>query len=356
MRYQLTPQDGPPPSDLRTLLATTCLALLALSTAGCREPQAKQPPGGRAQSSAAPLKSAAVPLRVWFVGDESAQPILERHWQASSERPLALSLMSAEELARANKCESDIVVFPAHMLGELIVRDWVVELPNALQSKGALGAGSPYRQSTSAAGEPDSKLPAADVQPAGWTDQARFGRRFWGVSVSLTAPVVLSNFALPELFGDGQDTVDESQSSLESKAYWRSLIAALTAQSASINQPGEPRTSEPFEADAMALCDRYLVILTSLVEREARVGMLFDPETLRPRLTEAEFVEAAKILQEMHRANGSSRALLGSCDAAWQALQGSAANVTIGLPPSASAELDKVTTLFGGRLADMDWW
>lgn len=319
---------------------------------------------------------------MWLVAEEAEQPLIERQWLAHSERPLALEMLSASALAQSEKCPCDVVVFPAHMLGELIARNWLVELPASLQP---IGGGTPRSADAIATGRPGagggqasssgSSLAggasdeAATVPPpaAAWIDQSRYGRRLWGVSLGVTTPVLMANFALPGALTEVSPTGEADSASPSATAFWQSMIDALARQSQSSpseradaagnsaasdtpsNSAGTASTQAKLQngpqPDAQAVCDRFLMIVTSTYDGEARFGTLIDPETLEPRIDQAPFVAAANILLQLHRGNSSPQAMLGSPAEAWQALSSNLPNVSIGLPPAASAEVDKVTNI-----------
>ncbi|MGN6546301.1 MAG: hypothetical protein ACTHK7_14705 [Aureliella sp.] len=340
----------------------------ALTLAGCKKPS--PPPKAPAANSGQSAR-ASVPLRVWLATDESddrvesdesveervlqVRSLIERQWQASSERPLKLVTFNGRGLLDYDKCECDVVVFPAHLMGELLERQWLVELPGSLTPVGLSAAGSSNRESTSGkspgttapneiAGESAASSAAARgdehgpaLQPATWIDQARYGRKLWGLSLGVTAPVVMANFELPLYGADNQ----AEQNAPDPAAYWQAVIESLTAKTA-----GKKRKQAPLADPGLgAVCDRFLVLLASLSERDARFGLLFDPETLKARLAEQEFVEAAKVMLQLHQLNAAAEAMAGSYDAAWQALGRDEPCVSIGVPPLPTPEVDKVTSL-----------
>lgn len=320
------------------------IALVALVCwlPGCKQPAQPNKKSGSSGSVAA--DKPVVPLRVWFVGEEEGQTLLQRQWQATYDRPLELRMLTKEQLAKETRCDCDVLVFPALMLGELISRDWLAALPSALQPPNLVQLSSDT-PSTGASSNTSSRDLPIEPQPAAWLEQARYGKQAWGLSLSVATPVVMANFDLPEL-----PTVRANQevTSAASQAYWQSLIDSLAAAQGKASAAGRSTTDDKTLADvpdADALCDRFLVISTSISNREPRFGMLFDPENLQPRLSDESFAIAAGILRQLQQAGASFASLVGDNAVAWNALSGEQPDVTIGFPPPASAEVDKLTTI-----------
>lgn len=305
-------------------LPSIVMALCALC-AGCT-PADKKPDASPNQNTATPLPT--VPLRVWFVADPADKPVIERQWQATYERSIEVTITSAEELLKQTKPACDTLVYPACMLGDLVARDWLIELPAKLQA--------PSRTADSAEGEP---MPL----PPGWIEQARFNRKLWGLSLSVLPPVVMANFDLPKA---REVPPNESAAVEEAIAYWQSVIETLkTARAAKDQASPQSSDANSVQVDALAVCDRYLTILFSVSDDENNIGNLFQPDTLKPRVTEANFVRAAKILQDLNAAGASAESLLGSHSSAWNALTSSSLTVTIGFPPAPSTSADKVNSI-----------
>lgn len=269
-----------------------------------------------------------VPLRVWFVADPSDKPVIERQWQATYDQPVDVTIFTPEELLKQTKPACDTLVYPAWMLGDLVTRNWVAELPSKLQEKNA-----------QASDEEVGPL------PPGWLDQARFDRKSWGLTLSVLPTVVMANFEIPKAREVGPT---ETVTSEEAIAYWQSLAVALKAKrTASAGaQASEKSQDDPQSTlDAQAVCDRYMTILMSISNHENIIGALFHPDSLTPRVSDANFATAAKLMQELHAAGGNSRALLSSHSSAWSELNSSKPSVTITIPPAPSGDIDKVNAI-----------
>lgn len=336
------------------------LLLATLALLGCKKDS--QPAPTSQATDTGQSTRAAVPLRVWFVGEAASQAIIERQWQATSERPLHLRMLTSDDLLKSEKLASDVVVYPAHLIGELVARGWLTELPRGLAPSSlsadvsARGAATSSTQASSAPAAGDQ--PASDraasgtassntaglgeegapaSQPAAWIDQTRYGRSLWGLSLGATAPVIMTNLesALPEAATKTPPTVEDAE------AFWRKVVETLSEAS-----PEKENHHAAFvEADHDAVCDRFLALLASLSPRESRFGTLLDPETLEARLAEPEFVSAAEVMLELHQLNAAPEAMAGSYQAAWQALSGDRPAVSIGVPPLATPDVDKITSI-----------
>ncbi len=111
-------------------LTAVLLSIHCILACGCKPKQPAEVAGTTTTSNA---ETQAVPLRVWFVGEEASAQIIQRQWQSSFERKLELRMLSEEQLSEEKQGDCDVVIYPAHMLGELIARKWIVELPKRLQ-------------------------------------------------------------------------------------------------------------------------------------------------------------------------------------------------------------------------------
>lgn len=327
-------------ASLMSLVPVAGAMCALVAQVGCKPAtdQVKKP----LANNQATVNKPTVPLRVWFVSDESAQPLLQRQWQSTYDRSLELRMLTAQGLADQSRCDCDVVVYPALMLGEMIARDWLVELPSALQPR------SQSQAQSDIASLPDrtasiARTDSIEPQPAAWLEQARYGRRNWALSLNVATPVVLANFSLPE---NVAPRAEVAVTPADSEAYWQAIVDALAAQTESQNaKENQAGGAQELAVDREALCDRFLVISTSLSNRDPRFGLLFNPETLQPRLTDESFVAAAKMLLQLQHAGASLAALAGNHAAAWESLNRPHPNVTIGFPPPASAEVDKITTI-----------
>ncbi len=155
--------------------------------------------------------------------------------------------------------------------------------------------------------------------------------------------MVLANFQIPEPPARNDDA---AVTIAENEAWWRSVIDALNKARSESPKAASSETINIEDAEAAdRLSDRFLAIAISLCSTEYRVGQLFHPQTLEPRIADKNFVAAATILRDLHRAGTTLPALIGSNTVAFQELTGSQSNLTIGLPPTPGDDVDKVTNL-----------
>ncbi len=100
----------------------------------------------------------------------------------------------------------------------------------------------------------------------------------------------MANFEIPKAREVGPN---ESATSEEAIAYWRSLTESLKAARTAAGNTEQPGT-ESLTIDAQAVCDRYLTILFSITNSDNTIGTLFHPEDLRPRVNNANFALSAR--------------------------------------------------------------
>ncbi|MCC6508282.1 MAG: hypothetical protein IT423_04195 [Pirellulaceae bacterium] len=347
-----------PQPDANVSKGGLCLVGLCLwLVSGCTPAATSKPAPPAASGSSQSL----VPLQVWFVGEQADKPVLERQWQATFDRPVNIRIFSTDQLLSESKVNSDVLVYPAHLIGDLLQRGWLVELPLALRPSlsGAVDGGVDDPSQENLGQEP------VEPQPATWSDQTRYDRKPWGLSLSASVPVILANFELPEPLRKPQTAnqespapssdrnvdspestqADEQVTEQESVDYWQSLVVALEAQVAAAPPLEESAATASAEMDAQAVCDRFLTIAVSISGARNRIGMLFDPSQMTPRLKDENFVKAAQLLQSLFAAGGDRACLLGSHEAAWAALTGSRPGLTIGSPPRPSTDVDKVNSI-----------
>lgn len=307
------------PVSVKLPWLTLLSLVLCVCCAGC--PSANKPTKP-AQDDGTESPVPSVPLRVWFVADPSDKPVIERQWEATYDRPVEVTIFTAEEMLKQTKPACDVLVYPAWMLGDVVTRGWLTELPSKLQNQ-----------------EPETEGFSA---PASWIEQSRFNRKLWGLSLSVLPTMVMANFELPKAREVGPN---ESATVDEAIAYWQSLAEALKTARAAATTDVSPAEREPVAVDAQAVCDRYLTILFSVSNSDNTIGALFHPEDLRPRVGNANFALSAKIMHDLHASGASDQALLGSHSAAWNALTAASPDVTIALPPAPSEEADKINSI-----------
>ncbi len=259
----------------RLMLSSLCLATLCCLI-GC--PSSKPKPN-LAEAAAEPEVS-EYPLRVWIAADVTDVSRIERQWLAGSDQPIDIRILTTEELLENATCACDILLFPSRLLGELVHRKWVVRLPEAV-----------LEVDTALEGEIAVSPPAALAQ-------AQYGGVEYALPLGCSLPVVIAS-----------DSLYKQVPSLPTS--WSQLCSRL--------ETNGPLELPPEEAiDREALVDRFLFIVGSLTDRNPNYGLLFELQTMTPRITQPEFVEATNVLKSLGSQRGGAAAVVGSHDVAWE--------------------------------------
>ncbi len=224
----------------------------------------------------------SVPLRLWIVSQVSDASMVERQWRTGSDQPLEIRALSVSEFLAEPSCACDVVVFPARTLGELIDRKWVIKLPAALSA-------------------PSKPEEGGSVQPVIWQKQVAYNGDIWGIPLGVSVPVLVVS--------------QSDQATLPADASWDELLSSLkTPELKSV-------AADVAQVDHDALVDRFFAILGGLVRRPPEYGLLFELQTMKPRLTEPEFLRAANILAQLSAQeggeHGQGQSVVGDFSTAW---------------------------------------
>lgn len=269
-------------------LFSLLLAVLALLQTGCQPAENEE-----ALDVVQPPRVSDVPLRILILGEVPEPGLIKRQWLADSDQPIEIEAAPGElELARIEQC--DVVVFPAMLIGDLVAAEAIYELP-ALDSLGMDG-------------ESTSMAPSG-----GRLAQVKYGDSVFATPLGCSLTLVLGNASLKAALGD------------EDAAHtWDEVLANIEA--------GDEADFSEVDLDGVALVDRFLAIVAALTERTATYGVLFEMQTMQPRLTQFEFVRAAEILKSLAKQPGGAKAVGGSHSQAWQwASQGERPRVGISI-------------------------
>ncbi len=261
------------------LLAKAVLGVLILAT-GCS--QKNSPTEISVPDSAKTPQVSQIPLRIWIVEPSANVELVRRQWQSVSEQPIELEVLSTASFLARPSCNCDIVVYPARLLGELVKRAWLTKVRN-----------KPAEPST--AGES-----AVNVVPVAWLAQCRYGGDTWARPLGCSVPILLG----------------DSRSGLSAQAAVKSWAELLKRTA---NENSQAAQSQPVQVavDHDALVDRFLTIAGSLSQRNPKFGILFEMQTMRARIGEAEFIQAAETLRTMARASRGGVAATGSWNQTW---------------------------------------
>jgi multiple sugar transport system substrate-binding protein len=287
----------------------SCVALLLLvGLAGCRDakPQAAEKP----QRASGQI----VTLRVLVVNDPPLAEAIERlrgEWGERSGGTLAATSKPWAEVIQADKIDVDLIVFPSRYLGELCVKDQIRPVrSNVLESE---------------------TYDAADVFPLVSRELTRFDGRVMALPLGIELPVMCYR---ADYFEDAKRQVPEN---------WDEYQAII----ALFHPPMVPKRTvaripiiwEPIETWAALV---FLARAAPYAVHPDRVGILFDPESMEPRITDPPFIRALKELREASKdmfslrgppASGIERELEMPGAASWQVATGYAHCMAIGLPP-----------------------
>lgn len=274
---------------------------MLLTLVGCQPTDVKPPPDAASDTPEAVSK---IPLRVWIVAPLAEPDLLQRQWMANSEQPLELRSLTVSELLQEPKCQCDVLLYPANLMGELIERSWIVKLPSGVLQES----------------EPGSEDAGLSATPATWHAQSAYGGEMKGLSLGCAVPVFVASTALTDNNSVGS---------------WESLLAQLQV---------EANESPQFSFDAAdvspeALVDRFFAIVASLSDRDPGYGMLFDLQSMQARLTDPEYRRAAAIMAALASQPEGLASILGSHSSAWT---WAASHETPALAIAAPALLDKL--------------
>ncbi len=277
--------------------------IIASAFTGCTP----QPPRSAKSVKSEAEAISTVPLRLWIVSQVSDGSLVERQWRTGSEQPLEIRVLSVSDFLAEPTCACDIVAFPSRLLGELLDRAWVIKLPTALR-------------------QPVSAEESGNVQPAMWQKEVAYNGEIWGVPLGTSIPLVVVGSSEPA-------------KSLSNQS-WDEFLRSMQITAA------EPIQVDAATVDQVALVDRFFAIVGGLVTRSPDYGLLFELQTMKPRLTEPEFVKAAEILAQLSSQGvdkeGSDRSAVGSFSEswAWVSSQSSPA-VAIAIPSMLTTEVVK---------------
>ncbi len=308
---------------------------------------------GSGNDSSTSKARSTVPLRVTLVAPKESKDLISRQWQSTSEQPLSLNLLTIDELLASKECETDLLVYPAYLIGELISRDWITARSTAGKTNDS-AASRPATVGSGSVGSGNADSGAVDAssnentlnifETGAYLDQTKYARKSWGHSLGTTSLVIMANRPFPEDLSATDPPPSASHTYERLIDWFRSIGNEPMPQSEKNSTPSDTTL------DARLLCERFLFLWTSLSSREPQFGMLLNPEQLQSRLRDEEALTAAKTLLELHQLNSDAQALLGDMNQTWQALASERPNLSFGYTPLpnstlSSEELNKVTNI-----------
>ncbi len=265
-----------------------------------------------------------VPLRVWVASSIVEEEMIRRQWLADSSQPVKISQVEPAVIWAAEPPDCDVILFPARYLGDAVAREAIVKLPAnvSLEPEGT-GDGS----------EQDVVLVAAERA------QVAYGRDFYAVPLGCSVPTVVAS----ESYENPGDALD-----------WDAIVDSLLVET------DEDADVEVVDLDLDALVDRFLFVAGTISTRNPSYGLLFEMQSMSPRLGEAEFVEAAEILASLSRQPGGQRSVLASHSESWQwAANNESAVIAIADPSqlnSSARALNQGRVIKVARAASLGSW
>lgn len=265
------------------------------------------------------------PLVVWLVdAPELAEPI-EQLWLATSSQSIRVEVVDGASYLQRAECPADVILAPALDLAELADREWISPLPQSLaRLAGGPPGSSASRRSPAANGAASGERwddlgdTSSGAWPEAWQNAASYGRRMWGVPLSL--PVWTLVIGQPPS-GQDQPTPEEETSSPADAGEWTSSWLKL---------PVGPEPSEADQArvatgtDVDWLVERFLALLSQQTTRPEPLGVLLDISDAQPRLDDPTVIKAAETLIASIRQSplplGETSAWLAPPDQAWRAV------------------------------------
>ena len=275
----------------------------ALLVAGCASDDSQPTPP--------PVSRASVALRVLVVNEPELAAAIERlrgEWAERLGGSLTAEAKPWSEVAAADSLDADVILFPSRYMGELCTRGWLRPVrSNVLE---------------------DAEFNADDIFPLVRRKLINWGGQTMALPLGVDLPVMcfrVERFEWvhrrpPETWKDyGQQILPENAPKIE--------------------QPSStlPATWEPFYTWSAPL----LLVRVASYSAPADGSVLFDPKSMKPRITEPPFVRALTELSQVDSfkrigdpRDDSDRKLREPEAASWQVATGYAMFTAIGLPPS----------------------
>jgi multiple sugar transport system substrate-binding protein len=264
--------------------------VLLLGCFGNRE--TPQPNGGDAANANA---AAPGPLLITVVGTQETADVLKREWSARSEAEVTVRAVEPAEAADEARLNSDLVLFPTGLLGELAQADALLPLDEELSERDAFDQ----------------------------TDLLLLGREFDGAWGGRTLALPLGS-ALPAMV---YRTDVFEQLKLDPPRTWEEFAAAATklqeaAEAETLPEGVATAVLEPTET--LDAARQFLVRAAAYARVPGRYSGLFEFSSMQPELTSPAF---AKALDEYRQAlsQESTEKPIGYAEASRRLLAGEAA-------------------------------
>lgn len=311
-------------------------ALLSTVAFGCTPTDSK--PTGKGGTTASTIQAKDRPALEVVLVDANFDKELALQWQAFSEQPIQVTVLSSAEVQGRELDATDVWIYPAGLMGEMVSAERIVPLTTA-------AAGLPYQQDdsdvvTTSETKPEERVRSTvDSWPSRWRATSRFGASNYALPLGAPQLVLVgrdvTTAGLDKL--DDASTPQEDRTGLASEA-WNALLASLPE--VSLDQPTlEQRVANLTPEQNEALVDRFLWIASTT---NAKRRGFFDMTKLQPRLTAPEFQLASEIFVKL--ALRSPETMLATHPEAWNLVNsgvqtsGEGASIAIAMPGYATIQ------------------
>ncbi|MFN7877313.1 MAG: hypothetical protein ACK5PB_18485 [Pirellula sp.] len=272
------------------------LFLLGLAGTGCA-------PSGEAMTAADKQKQVISakdrpPLKIALVDGKIAEE-LNIQWQASFEQPIVVENLAIDDLEDRKQDSTDIWIFPANLLGEMISNQRIGPLPQSAYGKPPSEEGD-----DSAAAKADSSI---DSWPARWRGASRYGGTVFAMPLGVKPLAIFSKKIELNLLSAAEPTAGRSEElTQKSRDAWLQILQSMPTVA-------RPENVEWNQQQLDRLVDHFLFIASTT---NARYRGLFDISKMSAKLDSNDLVQSAIILSEFWRV--APQSILSSAPDAWE--------------------------------------
>ncbi|APW62337.1 extracellular solute-binding protein [Paludisphaera borealis] len=266
------------------------VALTVGQFAGCSTPEAEKPVG--------PPTFPGVKLNLGVVGDPAilaGVTAARGEWAASRQAELTIALDPIRDLATIG--DVDLIVFPGQAFGELVDRELLDKIPNAVVLPPApkTDPSRPNARNESTDETPEDTFKNDDLAPVFRDQIAKYGTERYALPLGGTV-LVLAYRRDAFTSAANQKAAREQGLTLEAPKTWAQLdVLARFFQGRDWNGDGKPDfgLAAPLGTDAEGVADAtFLARAAGLGQHRDQYSFLFDADDMTPRVDSPPFVEA----------------------------------------------------------------
>jgi hypothetical protein len=305
--------------------------LLGLTGGGCA-------PSGEEKSNADKEKQVITakdrpPLKVVLV-DGNITEELNIQWQASYEQPIVVENLAVAGLTDRKQDSTDIWIFPANLLGEMIGKQRIGPLPQSAYGK------PPEEEGVDPAVKIESSV---DLWPARWRGASRYGGTVYAMPLGAKPLALFSQKIDLDPLTAAEPTVGRSEElTQKSREAWLEILQAMPT----VARPGNVEWNQQ-QLDR--LVDHFLFIASTT---NARYRGLFDISKMSAKLDSNDLVQSVAILSEFWRV--APQSILSSAPNAWELTRSSQGeSIAIGYPSTADTMDSEKDSML--QLASISW-